>query len=116
MKVPTTGGNISTGKTLAFTISGTTTRKVFTVVTVTAEAITVEVGIAAEAEVTVVAVVTAAAVVTTEKGTRLIRVVAGRIRFNPPTPARAPGIAAKPNEALTNDPNLGKSITSRPVG
>jgi hypothetical protein len=71
MKVPITGGNISTGKTLAFAISGTTTRKVFTVVTVTAEAITVEVGITAEAEVTVVAVVTAAVVVTTEQALAL---------------------------------------------
>jgi hypothetical protein len=55
MKVPTTGGNTSTGKTSGIAIS---TRKVFTVVTVEgvmAVAITVEAGIAVEAEVTAAA-------------------------------------------------------------
>jgi hypothetical protein len=93
MKVPTTGGNISTGKTLAVTISGTTIHKVFTVVTVTgvmAVAITAGVVIAPEAvmeaEVTVVA-----AGVTTKQAL----VSFPRAQGNTPTPTGGPGIAAK---------------------
>jgi hypothetical protein len=89
MKVPTTGGNISTGKTLAVTISGTTIHKVFTVVTETG--VTAGVVIAPEAvmeaEVTVVA-----AGVTTKQAL----VSFPRAQGKTPTPTGGPGIAAKP--------------------
>jgi hypothetical protein len=93
MKVPTTGGNISTGKTLAVTISGTTIHKVFTVTVTGVMAVAITAGVVIAPEAVMEAEVT---VVVAGVTTKQALVSFPRAQGKTPTPTGGPGIAAKP--------------------